>query len=304
MTKRFLLCIGCQKGGTTWLADYLRNTPGVRLGAMKEMHVLDAHFFASTWQRARIARVERQVASLPADDATRARLAKDLAGLRLCQSLVGDLDAYARYFRNLAEDADLVADITPNYALLSAAQWTEVRAALDRNGLAPKVLFLMRDPEPRLESAWRMRERDTDSRKAAWRSSARGRLGALAPWRAIRRRSPREEPYMAFAADGSNIARSRYETTIRAIEAAFPAGDIHYEFYETLFRPEALSAINAFLGLPDRPADFGSRFNASPVEAPIAAGERVRARDMLDPTYRFCAERFGEEKIRKIWKAF
>lgn len=295
MNKRFLLCVGCQKGGTTWLAEYLAATPGVRLGVRKEMHVLDTHFFAPDWLKRRSRNQREALARLdPGPSDKRIWLTRQLAATELCQGLVGDLDAYARYFRGLAEGAEVVADMTPNYALLTAAQWSETRAALERNGLAPKLLFLMRDPEGRMESAWRMHERNAPERRELRDGGLRGLVR-----RAAGKRPAAEEPYVAFA--GDNLSRSRYETTISAIEAVFPPEDIHYEFYEALFRPEAMAAINAFLGLPDRPADFDRRVNASPVTTAIAPEERARVRALLAPTYRFCAERFGEARIQALW---
>ncbi|MBP7241854.1 hypothetical protein [Amaricoccus sp.] len=304
MKKKFLLCVGCQKGGTTWLAEYLEGAPGFRLGAQKEMHVLDTHFFAPDWLQGRLRSDRDLLAKLPAGaEAEREEVTERIAARELCQGLVGDLDAYARYFRDLAKSADVVADMTPNYALLTAAQWRSTRDALERNGLAPRILFLMRDPERRMESAWRMRERN-----------ARGSVAPRSPrpvprWRLLLRRASgpagaqaaSNHPYLAFASN-DNLARSRYETTIRAIEQVFPAEDIHYAFYENLFRPDTIAAINAFLGLPDRPADFGARVNASPVVKPIDPAERARVRALLEPTYRFCEERFGEGQIRAIWK--
>ena len=42
MTKTFLLGVGCQKGGTTWLYDYLATSPQFKHGHRKEYHVFDA----------------------------------------------------------------------------------------------------------------------------------------------------------------------------------------------------------------------------------------------------------------------
>lgn len=296
MKKRFLLCVGCQKGGTTWLAEYLAATPGVRLGFQKEMHVLDTHFFAPHWLETRSRNLRAALTQLSPDPSEkRDRLTRQLAATELSQNLVGDLDAYARYFRGLAEGAEVVADLTPNYALLTTAHWTETRDALERHGFQPRIVFLMRDPERRMESAWRMHERNAPDRKRPPKGGLRGLLQRFAVSQKAK------APYLAFAG-GENLERSRYETTIRALETVFRPEDIHYEFYELLFRPEAVAAINAFLGLPDRPANFDIRVNTSPVRTVIAPGERARVRALLAPTYRFCAERFGEARIRDLWQ--
>ena len=42
VTKTFLLGTGCQKGGTTWLFRYLKESPQYVRGYLKEYHVFDA----------------------------------------------------------------------------------------------------------------------------------------------------------------------------------------------------------------------------------------------------------------------
>ena len=40
--KVFILGVGCQKGGTTWLHKQLDKHPNVNMGFTKEYHVFDA----------------------------------------------------------------------------------------------------------------------------------------------------------------------------------------------------------------------------------------------------------------------
>ena len=34
---------------------------------------------------------------------------------------------------------------------------------------------------------------------------------------------------------------------------------------------------------------------------PVGRGELARVREMLEPTYRFCGERFGAERLAGLW---
>ncbi len=43
--KIFLLGLGAQKSGTTWLFDYLNGNSHAKFGIFKEYHVLDTNFF-------------------------------------------------------------------------------------------------------------------------------------------------------------------------------------------------------------------------------------------------------------------
>lgn len=314
MSRRLLLCIGCQKGGTSWLSTYLRDMPEVRLGVRKEMHVLDVHHLDASrdWHIVRIARAEAQIAKLRASDANPRSISileDKIEGYRKAQSLTDDIGRYVAYFQDVAgadPGVEVVADLTPDYCLLRAEHWRAAKAHLDRSGFAVKVLFIMRDPVERLDSAWRMLGRDTV--RVAERGSGLLRRAALRGKALARHLSarvvppPAAAPFLEFAMRGQNLARSRYDETIEAVEAVFPAEDIHYEFYETLFTTEAIAQIDRFLGLPGRPADFGARVNASPLQMPVGRDEVARVREMLEPTYRFCAGRFGAERLAAIWK--
>lgn len=314
MTKRLLLCIGCQKGGTTWLSDYLRAMPEARLGVRKEMHVLDVHFLpeSRSWHLDRLEHHGRQLAKLedvPANAARRAGILERLEGYRFAQGLTADLGDYVRYFRDLAEAApavEVVSDLTPDYSLLRAPHWAEIRPLLEAGGFDVRVLFLMRDPVERIDSAWRMAGRDAVRTAKVGRSLVsrallsgqelgRHLLASVVP-------APKgEEGFLDFARKGLALPRSRYDETIAAVEAVFAPEQIHYEFYESLFNDAAIERITRFAGLPFRPADFGARVNASPLQMPIGRGELARVRKMLEPTYRFCGERFGRERLAGLW---
>jgi hypothetical protein len=47
VTKTFLLGVGCQKGGTTWLYRYLTRSPQFVPGYRKEYHLFDSLYLES-----------------------------------------------------------------------------------------------------------------------------------------------------------------------------------------------------------------------------------------------------------------
>ncbi|MBP7003003.1 hypothetical protein [Amaricoccus sp.] len=317
MTKRLLLCIGCEKGGTSWLSIYLRDMPEARLGIRKEMHVFDVHYLAESrsWHLDRIARRGLQLAKLedtPANARRRAQIAEQIEGYRVAQGLTGDLSRYVDYFRGIAgaePPVEVVSDLTPDYSLLRAPHWAEIKPLLEDGGFDIRVLFIMRDPVDRIDSAWRMAGRDAVrvaevGRGLASRALLRGRafgrhlLAKAAPALAPK---PEEESFLDFAQSGLALPRSRYDETIAAVEAVFDPAQIHYEFYENLFNNEAIERITRFAGLPFTPADFAARVNASPLQMPVGRSEVARVREMLEPTYRFCGERFGAERLAGLW---
>ena len=325
--RTFLLGLGCEKGGTTWLYDYLERHPQVASGFSKEYHVLNAHFLASgrALQERRIARVRRLIAGLRRVPGQRRAqrlqgLAAMLAQRERQRALAADLGAYVDYFAGLADaapDTRLVCDITPLYACLDAAALAEVRARLEAAGFEVRVIFIMRDPIERAFSSYRMSLGWTEDYAAwliaprlgaaqrdlqAWAEVAAGRLRqALARSPEARRRA---SPFLRDALEPVSRHCSSYERTIAAAEAAFPASAIHYGFFETLFREADLRAITDFLGLDFRPAAYAVSRNPGRVQARMSAFEIATLREAFAGTYDFAAERFGADFIRGIWRHY
>ncbi len=108
--------------------------------------------------------------------------------------------------------------------------------------------------------------------------------------------------FLPFALDDLQLDRSRYERTIQAVESVFPSSQVHYEFFESLFNDDAVTKITDFVGVPAKPGNFAKRINSSPLHMPITPKDFAEVRRVLDPTYRYCAERFGEAEIKAIWK--
>ena len=110
-----------------------------------------------------------------------------------------------------------------------------------------------------------------------------------------------EGDFLAFARDGMNLRNSRYDRTIAALDAAFPADKVHYAFFETFFNDAALERFTDFAGLEFRPGRYDAKRNASETGTELHAADVARLRAMLDDTYAFCAGRFGDDFIRAIW---
>jgi hypothetical protein len=320
MPAPMLIGIGCQKGGTSWIADHLAGHPQVRAAFTKEIHALDVHFLPqfADWHSVRIARARRMLAALPRDTEER-RAAAEAIEARIRdheqgQALADDLDRYAGYFRELATRAPqprLVYDITPSYAALESGHWVILRDVLQRHDIAPRLLLVLRDPVARLHSAFRMAHRNAEERAelvsgkpgGGTRRSLRLRLrAARAAVRTVLR--PSRSPFLAFATDETNLSRSRYDRTMGAIEAAFDPSLIHYAFFEELFTDREQERLAGFLGIDPLPADFGRKVNASPGGPVLRPAEVTFLREALAPTYDACALRFGADRLHRLWKHF
>jgi len=276
--RTFMLGVGAQKAGTSWLYNYLSDHPQVGLPNAKELHFFDARampeLFGSFDVRALKAlsaiteRAERPVPRL---------IMKDLQKLDRAR-MVGEDRAYLDLFSRLDPDTPVVGEITPSYTALTEEHFRQIRAFLESAGLHVKPVMLLRDPIERLYSAVRMKIRDT---------KATGTVSA--PETALKRLHT-----------DAVTARSRYDKTIAALDAAFGPDGVHYEFYETLFNDEAIARICAWLRIDHHPAEFGEVRNASPREDDLTPEHRAALRAELAPVYDFCRARFPG-RIPEAW---
>lgn len=293
MKPNFILGVGCQKGGTTWLDHYLRAHPEVRMAPVKEMHIFDAVFmpelYGVFYQQA-LAGLQRELSKIPGEKRFDAKLNPVLAERMERLHLYHDLDEYPIYFARLAEsgkdgggDIRLVGEITPSYSALSAEQFKQIRELLNEH-FNIRVVFLMRDPIDRIWSSRQMLVR---------KLSRMGRTDIST-----------DVLFRDTFADDKVLVRTAYERTIEHLERAFRADELYFGFYETLFTEAEMSRLCAFLGITQVAADFDKKVNAA---SGAGAAEQPdpqlieEARQFYDRTYRFCAEKFSEEFIGRLW---
>jgi len=108
--------------------------------------------------------------------------------------------------------------------------------------------------------------------------------------------------FVKQAKRGTIPGRSSYDRTIRDMEGAVGPDHMHYEFFETLFTPDAMTRICNFLGVPTIKAAMDEKENEG---APIAF-----PKDQLDgflsrlaPQYAFCAAKFGAGALPDRWQS-
>lgn len=266
-TPVFLLGLGAQKCGTTWLHRYLRGSSGFAAGPMKEYHVWNGVYPGPE--------------PLPPFDGA---AAAEKEALR--RQFIAEPERYFDHFAALLAQPDMrvAADITPAYAALSAEALNRIQSGFATRGIAVKVVFLMRDPVERAWSALRMY-----------------RQRGLLP-QGLDRDADDDALLPAFAASGVALRRGRYEKTIAAVEETFPREDTYIGLYEMLFSPGGVEAISRFLNIPARPEAREERHNVTQRKATLSH----RARREVACTYRdtldFCAERFPQ--TRTVWSSY
>ena len=139
-TKNFLLLLGSQKCGTSWLFDFLSSVPEVKFGYSKEMHVFDRLQFAKF--------LKIDIKKLK--DSNNILNSQELLHRLL---MISNPTFYFDYFENILNKFKLTGDCSPNYCLLDEERLSYIKNNLSLRKINIKVIFLMRDPVERIHSA-------------------------------------------------------------------------------------------------------------------------------------------------------
>ena len=238
MSKQTLLfCLGAAKAGTGWLQEYLRGHNACYLRNLKELHYFDVlDGGGNAWHikklEERLTQSRKRLENHPdkENNTWLPVLIADLeAWLELFDGHTADDAGYLAYLGMGREDATLVGDFTPAYAMLSK----EMLAHMHGMSENVKFIFLMREPVDRLWSNIRM---------VAGKNN-----GKII--------DTRVEKYLSDA-DPSLAERCDYGSTLDKLLEVIPRDNLHLEYYERLFTQEALERVTAFLGIETKPARF------------------------------------------------
>jgi len=283
----FVLGVGAQKAGTSFLYQALDAHPDVEMSKPKEMRAFNSHFLPDECKVLAERLRNRIPALLERDPLDLSDNQREFFNVLIrTMAIHYDLREYPRYFHTLLREtgAKVTGDITPAYQLLAGDHFKAIRELLEKD-FDLKVIFLMRDPIDRLYSAFRMRDRYN---------------AKIRPDREIR--VPAPQRFIQNDRTRASEGRTRYERTIEALEQAFDPAQLHYAFYEELFRPETFEEISRFVGVTGLSPDFEEKVNASPDQGGLSAEDVAVAREYYAATYEFCLARFGDARIRSIWR--
>lgn len=250
--RSFVLGVGCQKGGTSWLHETISRHPRSNMGFEKEYHIWDMK-----WIPASSGFVRRKE--------KRAQLGEAQATLML--AMLKHEELYFDYFDNLRlADGSLplvTGDITPAYAALKADHLAYIASRLEGRGFSVKPVFIMRDPVDRLFSMIRMANPKRNASVAA----------------------------VEYARKNPNCPRTRYDRTVEKLDEVF-GENVFYGFYENLFSAKELMRLAEFLELDGLEGDFSNRVRETKRKDKLKSGHKAEIRNIFQPVYDFCRDRF------------
>jgi len=144
----FLLRVGAQKAGTSWLHQQLHSRPDANFGFCKEYHIHDVLTVLKP------IRYRQQQGSLLRPHTLRR------------QRFFSEPHRHYDYFCGLLRRPHirLTRNITPSYPYLSAQTLTTIQSEFSQRGIPVRQVFLMRDPVEHIISSQRMKLRKRGQR--------------------------------------------------------------------------------------------------------------------------------------------
>jgi hypothetical protein len=272
--KTFLVGIGAQKAGTTWLWSQLDRADDIFMFKGKEAHYFDAFHiqaFGDRFQRKRLEKLERIVADL-----RDASPPEDLGNLVARASrilMTSDVETYLNYFRaQVLPKHAVFGEITPSYALLPYDGFAAIRDCHPD----VRIIFILRDPVDRLISQMRMRVR---------------RAGAAVT----------SDQVLAGLNIDDVVERSTYDRTLSALDRVFEPGRVFVDFYEDMFSDAFVARLTEFLGASRFAADFDQAVHAASDDWRPEPELLATIRGRLARVYDVCRERFGD-RLPASWR--
>lgn len=277
--RSFVLGLGAQKAGTTWLYAYLRRSRRFAHGYRKEYHVFDSLDLPSEqWMRDRIL-------GMAHEELEKARRGEAADAEQLHRaSMYADPSFYYDYFAGLLASKKrytVTGDLTPDYGLLTEERLSDIKDQFARRRVRTVAVCLLRDPVDRIYSQVRMQQGRRPARFA----------------------KPAAEMLEELFTEPVYEQRSRYEVTLGAMDAVFAPDERYVGLYEELFDEAEIQAVCDLVGIPFHAPDFDQRRNASRVQAdggPPESVVRMMAQHFR-PTYEAVAERFPDKDLTAVW---
>lgn len=149
MKRKFFLCIGASKSGTTWLYKFLCAQKNVNLGIRKEYNVLS-----------KFSGLSPVIPEIPTTKHTSSLSRKAQERSELIKYISGSLSSYVDYFDGLIEDGRFSMDISPSYMNLRHDEISQVVHSFMERGIETSIILLLRDPIDRLISLAKMAQRN------------------------------------------------------------------------------------------------------------------------------------------------
>ncbi len=272
--KKFVLGVGAQKSGTSWLWSYLFRRSDVNTGFRKEYHLFDQmtldinHFVNES--------VDQMQAALESgeDDKLPGKVVRRF-------NFYANPNSYFDYFSGLLREEGTLAccDITPTYAGLSVATLQMIKDEFEKRDIDVLPVFLIREPVLRLQSAAKMQL--GSKKKKVSRKLLHKRMKSLM--------------------ESKNLAiRGDYGSTIENLNSVF--GERRFiTLYETLFTDASIEALCRYLEIPFVAGNYDTKKKEGG-KVRLDSDQLLEFRPFFESQYKAARMALGPELIDEHWQ--
>ena len=266
----FILGLGFQKCGTSWIYDYLKQSRYFDGGFDKEYHIWDA--------------IDVPLLKYNLEDKP-GFLGRAFDSDRMKRyNMQSNENAYFEYFNSLYRgDVSITGDITPSYSALSKSRMASIISNFRDKGVSCKALLLIRDPIDRIKSAVRY---NLDRRYFKEGIN----VGETNFRRAL-------EGY--YTTDHCKI-RTRYDRTLNNAYATFDPNDVYVGVYENMFEKDQVSKMSEFFGIDENFEFTKVRVNKTKSKVENMPKLESKIKEYYIEVYEYCNDVFPV--TRELWK--
>ncbi|MDD5271539.1 MAG: sulfotransferase [Methylovulum sp.] len=273
---RYIIGIGAQKSGTSWLADYLSEHPEVFMSPIKELHFFDSLYkpnLCPGFDKKRINSLMTIAHSLREAD-----IAKETARFRKFNKIYervrirDDIRLYREYFARQAGDESVFCEISPSYALINRQGFKAMKSLADD----VRLIYLLRNPIDRFWSEVRMWAKNHPDTNVI-------------------------DKFENFIDSPNATLRSEYNQSLATVYSVFPKEKVFVQFYEHLFNLDVIAHLCDFCGIGFVPPDTEKRvWEGTP--SPMTDEMRARVYQKLGHVYDWAEDEFGAT-LPQSWQA-
>lgn len=292
--RKFVLGVGAQKAGTTWLYQQLAKHPLAEMSEWKEYGTWDSFLLGQNERRERYSRklfklqqiIESnsdRVVMQPKALVLQSRRLQSANGLSRALHLMENPTSYAEHFAHMSSSqisAELFGDFTPSYAQLSSAQFTFIKSLMEGVDFQVKPIFIMRSPHDRIISAF-------NHQLKILNESGREAGEALV--------------FEEFCANRRVRLQTEYQNTVRSLDESFGRDNVFYAAFESLFTPETMLRLESFLGVTGLEGNFAAKSNEGSSDFKPSEEQVAILKQEYRLTYEFCQTRFPEFDLGSMW---
>jgi hypothetical protein len=286
MRGSFILGLGAQKAGTTWLHSELTRSPLADFGWAKEYHFLDSHTvdFCRPFFDRRVNAAKNLMTSKGPGDIF-SKIHEKRIGFLSFLAFHSNPDHYFDYFSaRLRNGKKVTGDLTPSNSLISSDTMKWVKSEFHERDVRCVAVFIMRDPVERFWSSIRMLRRKNSSY-----------------WSKV----PEEDHVRQFLDRQDFFARGQYHETILAMEGCFKDHEKKIILYEEMTsNKKVFSDLCSFLCVQPYKPRMNEYENASPKSTMLSFDLMAEVAKRHAASYDAASSLFGKARLQSLWPSY